>query len=387
MTQHTTIELPTPSPDEQARSAQLQQIIRDTIAQHAGHISFERYMQMALYYPYLGYYRAPHPKIGAGGDFITAPELSPLFSWSVARQIEQVLRQVPEPVILELGAGTGAMAIEILRELARRECPLKHYYILDISGELQAQQRARIAAEVPEWLDSITWLSALPTSPINGVIVANEVIDAMPVRKFVIDNGVQELYVTTADQQLVWQTGPPADTALTEAVDALEVSFAPGYSSEINLLLTPWIRSLAESLQQGMILLIDYGYPRSEYYHAMRHQGTLMCHYQHRAHEDVLWYPGLQDITCHVDFTAVALAADAAGLAVAGYTHQAAFLVSCGIQEFYEHASDTYAAAQQLKRLTLPSEMGERFKVMALTRHWDEPLLGFTLLDQRARLG
>lgn len=386
MTSHDTATLPEPTPDEQARSAQLLTLIQDAIAQHHGRITFQHYMQMALYYPYLGYYRSPQRKFGVGGDFITAPELSPLFSWSVARQVEQVLRQVASPVILELGAGTGALAIEMLRELARRQCPVDHYYILDVSGELQARQRARFAEEAPEWLDKVTWLQQLPAQPINGVIVANEVIDAMPVRKFKLANGVQEVYVTTAGDQLAFDVGVPADADLSIAVEALDVTFAEGYTSEINLLLAPWLRSLADVLQQGLMLFIDYGYPRSEYYHPMREEGTLMCHYQHRAHGDVLRNPGIQDITCHVDFTAVALAAESAELAVAGYTHQAAFLVSCGIQEFYEQAKDTYAVAQQLKRLTLPSEMGERFKVIALTKQWDTPLLGFAMLDQRARL-
>ncbi|OGO95145.1 MAG: hypothetical protein A3F10_01290 [Coxiella sp. RIFCSPHIGHO2_12_FULL_42_15] len=383
------IELPAPSPDARQHSERLQAIILDEIENALGHISFEKFMQMALYYPGLGYYRSGAKKFGKGGDFVTAPELSPLFSHCVARQIQQVLQHDSAGCILEVGAGSGVMALEILRELERRKTLPDCYYILEVSAELRDRQYKLIAEQAPHFIERLQWLEALPTSPISGVIVANEVLDAMPVHKFKIENGIKEFYVGCKEAQFHWSVGLPSHTKLIDAIENLAVKFPQGYESEINLLLTPWIKSLAAVLQKGVLLLMDYGFVRAEYYHPERSMGTLLCHYQQRAHDDPLIFPGIQDITANVDFTAIALAGEKAGLDVAGFTHQAAFLMNCGLMEFATQNvdyRDHYLLAQQIKRLTLPSEMGERFKAIALGKNFSDALIGFQQFDQTGRL-
>lgn len=390
MTLKNALDLPTPDAAAIAHSQRLQLILADAIKNAAGRIPFQQFMQQALYHPLFGYYRSGAKKLGKGGDFVTAPELSPLFSQLLARQIQQVLSRVSDPCILELGAGSGVMALEILRELDRQNSLPHYYYILEVSAELKSRQRTLITEQAPQYLDRLRWLEKLPEQPISGVIIANEVLDAMPVHKFRIENGLQEYFVSYRNDQFCWHLDLPS-SPLVSAVKELEVELLEGYSSEINLLLEPWIKSLSDSLQQGLILLIDYGFVRREYYHPQRSMGTLMCHYQHRAHDDPLIFPGIQDITASVDFTAVAFAAEKSGLDVAGFTHQAAFLINCGLVEFENKALaldtvDQYHLAQQIKRLTLPSEMGERFKVIALTKAFDELLLGFSQFDQMERL-
>lgn len=388
-----TIDLPTPDADALAHSEQLQQKIRAAIAatdNTVNAISFADYMQMALYEPGLGYYQAGAKKIGADGDFITAPELSALFSECLANQLTQVL-SVAGGDILELGAGSGAMARDILRYLAEQQQLPDHYFIVELSAELQDQQRNTLQP-YPELLERVQWLSAWPEQPLTGAVIANEVLDAMPVELFQYESsGLQQVCVTTADADttelgFTWQL-QSASPALQQAVDRLGIDFSPGYLSEINLFLSGWIASIAQCLKQGVVLLVDYGFPRHEYYHPDRHQGTVMCHYRHRAHPDPFFYPGLQDITAHVDFTAVAEAAVVAGLSVGGFTHQAGFLMNCGLlSRMAASQDDPYALNQQVKQLTLPSEMGELFKVMALTQGFDQPLLGFSTMDQRHRL-
>lgn len=388
-------ELPVPEPPERAHSERLQQIIRQEIAQAGGRITFARYMELALYAPGLGYYSAGLQKFGSGGDFTTAPETSALFSCCIARQCRQVLVQVPESDILEVGAGSGVMACDVLRECERLGCLPRQYLILELSAELRARQQERLEQSVPHLMARVRWLDVLPAPGFRGVVLANEVLDAMPVHRFRRDNGVvSECYVGHEAGRFVWCDGPVSDEVLAARLDSLlrDTQDLPVVlESEVGTLAAAWVGSVAQVLEYGLLLLIDYGYPRHEFYHPQRVQGTLQCHYRHRAHADPFFYPGLQDITAHVDFTAVAEAGHAAGLNVAGYTSQAFFLLACGLMEqVSERAADgapeQLALMQQVKRLTLPDEMGELFKVIALTRGMDTALLGFSMLDNRGKL-
>jgi len=376
-------------------------------------IPFVKFMEQALYAPGLGYYSAGIHKLGEKGDFITAPEISPLFSHCVAKQCQQILASFESGVILEFGAGSGKMAAEILKELERLDCLPTEYFILEVSADLQKYQQETLQAQVPHLFNRIQWLERLPSQPISGVILANEVLDAMPVRRFRLDdNEISEFFVGLEDSKInfglqeelstdskinfglqspfTWQILPSRDESLRMLVEKLRPTLPIGYVSEINLALPAWIQSVSDILAAGMVLLIDYGFPRREYYHPQRTQGTLMCHYRHHAHDDPLILVGLQDITAHVDFTAVAEAAVAADLEVAGYTTQANFLLASGLPEFFSTLDPddtrTYLQyTQQVKKLTLPSEMGELFKVMALTRDYEKPLLGF-IQDNRVKL-
>jgi SAM-dependent MidA family methyltransferase len=349
-------------------------------------------MALALYAPGLGYYSAGIAKWG--NDFITAPEISPLFSQSVAKQCQQILAELGEDsVILELGAGSGIMAVEILKELDHLHCLPHRYLILEVSAKLRWQQQEKIQQQLPTALwQRVQWLDTLPSQPLRGIILANEVLDAMPVHRFRVEaSEVLEFHVSLADSigemPLRWQLLPSRNELLREAVAELRATLPTGYESEINLALPAWINSLADILAQGLILLVDYGFPQREYYHSQRSQGTLICHYQHQVHDNPLILIGLQDITAHVNFTAVAEAAVATDLQVTGYTTQGDFLLACGILErlaaYDPNDSVTYLRiAQQVKTLLLPSEMGELFKVIALTRQLDNmPLLGFKRND------
>lgn len=384
--------LPPPGAAAAEHSARLRAHIAAAIAAAGGAIPFARYMELALYAPGLGYYSAGAQKFGAAGDFVTAPEISPLYAQCIARQCAQVLRLLGGGDVLEIGAGSGVMAAGLLAALAAQDCLPAHYYILERSAELRARQQALLAERVPQWHERVIWLDALPSAPLRGVVVANELLDALPVQLFMLDAaGPQELFVAETQGALHWQAAAVSEPALQARIAAIRQAvgeLAEGYVSEVNLTADAWLASVAETLAAGMVLLIDYGFPRREYYHAQRTRGTLMCHYRHHAHDDPFVWPGLQDITAHVDFTAVAEAAAAAGLAVAGYTTQGAFLLATGITEALA-AHDGRAQlelAQGVKKLTLPHEMGELFKVMALTRGVDEPLVGFAWRDLRARL-
>lgn len=367
----------------------LTSLIIHTIHEAGGALPFIEFMKHALYAPGLGYYSTL--QWDAQKDFVTAPEISPLFSQCIARQCHQVLSSLQEGVILEFGAGSGIMAVEILKELARLDHLPARYLILEVSAQLRQRQQLTLQTHASEFLERVHWLDRLPSQAFQGIILANEVLDAMPVHRFSLEQeDVGEFYVGYEDSRFVWHIRSTPDLALRTAVDALRPDLPVGYVSEMNPALSGWIHSLSEILSVGVIMLIDYGFPRREYYHPQRHQGTLMCHYQHRAHGDPLILVGLQDITAHVDFSAVAQAATTAGLQVAGYTTQAHFLLSCGLPELLSHhySKDfkTYLqVAQQVKTLTLPSEMGELFKVMALTRNFDHPLQGFEK-DEQYRL-
>jgi SAM-dependent MidA family methyltransferase len=386
--------LPPLSSDELAHSERLIALIRDEIDRHKGWLSFERYMEMALYQPGLGYYSAGARKLGADGDFVTAPEISPLFSRCLARQCAQVLTELGGGDILELGAGSGVMAADTLLELAALDCLPKRYLILEVSADLRERQRNTLQTRVPQLLERVQWLDALPKQLV-GVIVANEVLDALPVQRFVIRGGqVNALGVT-------WQLGKldgsevRADAVLTQAVRDIEAhigrALPDGYSSEANLRLRPWIDGLADTLQRGAMLFIDYGLPRAHYYSEDRQRGTLLCHYRHRFHDDALLHIGLQDIGAWVDFTAVAEAAVDSGCTVIGYTTQANFLIGCGIDGLLnalaQHGLESrLQIGKQAMVLILPGEMGERFKVIALGKNWDTPLMGFSVRDLAAGL-
>jgi len=376
----------------QAHSARLQRVIAEEMANRGGRLSFARFMELALYAPGLGYYSGGSPKLGAEGDFMTAPEWSPLFSRCLARQAAQVLVALGGGDMLEVGGGSGVMAADILGSLLADDCLPRRYYILELSADLRDRQQVLLKKRLPHIQDRIIWLERLPEPGFRGVIVANELLDALPVHCFTItEGGAAELYVERRDEQWSWCQGEPSRAELSERIDGLQQgeNLPVGYISEINLAAEAWVASMSDILTAGMLLLVDYGFPRREYYHPQRNSGTLMCHYRHRAHGDPFILVGLQDITAHVEFTALAETAHAAGMRVAGYTTQAAFLLAQGITGFMSEADDELTRlewAQQIKKLTMPHEMGDLFKVLALTRDFDEPLQGFALRDMRDHL-
>ena len=402
--------LPEPPPDDLARShALIAQIARD-IAADGGWWPFARFMEACLYTPALGYYSGPGGKLGSspadGSDFVTAPELGNLFGRALARQVAQVLRAGGKD-ILELGAGTGKLAGDVLGELGRMDDPTclpGRYAILDLSGDLRARQQERLRAMVPQWFDRVVWLDRLPER-IDGVVLANEVLDAMPVHLMVWqqdgwhERGValQKANARTASDPGLPDEMPPAFTfadrpAAAEFCAAMEARLGPapelpeGYLTELNLAAPGLIGSLAERLERGLLLFIDYGFPAAEFFHPQRLRGTLMAHYRHLAHEDVLRWPGLQDLTAHVDFTALAQAGFDAGLEVLGYLNQASLLINCGIAELIEGTPDQPARwlpqVNGLQRLTSEAEMGELFKAIALGKGIDPRLIGFARSDR-----
>ena len=371
--------LPAPGAEALAHSARVEAFIRAEIERAGGWIGFDRYMELALYAPGLGYYAAGARKFGdaaSGGDFVTAPEISPLFAQALATQIEQAFAHCA-PRVLEFGAGTGALARGLIDALAARGVHDLRYEIVELSADLRERQRATLAPRDVHWLDA-------PPPDVDGVIVANEVLDVMPVQLFVKHDGhVLERGVAAAEERLVWANAPAGrDLATAVAAIEAEVGALPdGYGSEVGQIACAWIASLAGWLARGVAVLIDYGFPRREYYHPQRLMGTLMCHYRQHAHADPLWLPGLNDITAHVDFTAVADAARAAGLDLLGYTSQAHFLLNCGLIDLLK-ADSSHARANEAHRLLSEAEMGELFKVIALGRRIDAPLRGFVRGDR-----
>lgn len=378
-----TLDLPEPSEDARRHSDRLSQLIRDEIESGGGWISFARFMELALYAPGLGYYVAGATKLGGEGDFVTAPEISPLFGKTLARQIAQILERT-DGNILELGAGSGAMAADVLDELHALDRPPRRYLILETSPQLAERQRQTLQQRQPALKDRVEWISALPEN-FDGVIIANEVLDALPVHLVAWrKNGLFERGVRWTDG-FAWAERPLLPGALRSVAETIGAQ--AGYVSEISLLAPALVRSLAAALRKGALLLIDYGFGRREYYHPQRAQGTLMCHYRHRAHDDAFFLPGLQDLTAHVDFTAVAEAGIDAGLKMLGYATQAQFLINSGITGLLErHAEDApvarFALTASVQKLLSPAEMGELFKVMALGRGIDGPLLGFASGDK-----
>jgi SAM-dependent MidA family methyltransferase len=384
--------LPQPSADALAQSARLLERIEAELAAAGGWIPFARYMELALYAPGLGYYSGGARKFGPGGDFITAPELTPLFGQALAAQVEQVMR-ASAPALIEVGAGTGLLAADLLLELERRDCLPERYGILELSGELRERQFDTLAAKAPHLAARVQWLDALPER-FAGAVVANEVLDVMPVHLVVsraeglFERGVAVATDAAGVRRLCWADVPAAG-AVAEAARALALPVPQSgeYVTELNLAGNAWVAAWAERLQAGALLLIDYGYPRAEYYLPSRSGGTLLCYYRHHAHGDPFLWPGLNDITAFVDFTAVAEAGFEAGLDVQGYTTQAQFLFNCGVLECLERrgareSADYIRAARAVQRLTAPQEMGELFKVIALSRGIDGPLLGFVRGDR-----
>jgi SAM-dependent MidA family methyltransferase len=372
--------LPAPSAEAAAASARLERHIARAIEAAGGFIGFDRYMELALYAPGLGYYTAGARKFGTAGDFVTAPEISPLFGRALAAQVAQAF-EVTAPAIIEFGAGSGKLARDLLDALAQRGIAVERYAIVEVSADLRARQRELLADRPVVWLDA-------PPADFDGVIVANEVLDVMPVRLFV-KRGARafERGVVVSGGALAFAERA-ADEELRQAVAEIEaeVGVLPdGYGSEVGFVARAWMRSAATWLRRGLLLAIDYGFPRREYYHPQRIMGTLMCHYRHRAHAEPLWLPGANDITAHVDFSAAAAAAHEAGLAVLGYAPQSHFLLNCGVLELLA-AERTPARTAEAQRLLSEAEMGELFKVLAVGRGLEVPLVGFSRGDRRHTL-
>lgn len=393
--------LPEPGADERAHSERLLARLREHIAAH-GPMPFAEYMGRCLYEPGLGYYSAGATKFGAAGDFITAPELGDLFARCVAKVIGPVLELLgDEADVLELGGGSGSFAEAALLALhANAQLP-RRYLILEPSADLRERQRDRLAAALPPALFArVQWLDRPPEEEWRGALFANEVIDALPTTRFTLRAGeVYEEYVALDGEGRLMRVDRPADALVSGAVRHLErdteSSFADGYRSEVLPQLPYWMQAIAGSLVAGVMLFIDYGYVRREYYQPGRSDGTLMAHYRHHAHADPLFLPGLNDLTASVDFTALAEAGNQAGFGVAAYLPQAQFLIAAGLQQSFEDAyaeapdeAARYRLAQQVKKLTLPDQMGERFQAMVLARGMDVVPLPAEMLeaDQGDRL-
>jgi SAM-dependent MidA family methyltransferase len=382
-------DLPRPSPEAAAHSESVVAHIRAEIGRAGGWIPFARYMELALYAPALGYYMAGARKLGADGDFVTAPELAPLFGHTLARQIAQGL-ELAGGEVLEIGAGSCALAASLLEELERLGCLPANYLIVELSPELRARSRDTLAARVPHLLERVAWLNGLPPA-FTGVVVGNEVLDAMPVNVVrTRQDAIDEAGVTVAQgiAPFEWAHRP---AAVEVAANARALALPDAYTTEIGFVARAFVSSVASVLEHGIALFIDYGFPRAAYYHPQRRGGTLMCHYRHRAHGDPFFLPGLQDITAHVDFTAMAEAAHGAGADVLGYATQAQFLINCGLTEVMERVSPDDARryaplAGAANTLTSPAEMGELFKVLAFGRGVEAPLAGFRAGDKRHAL-
>jgi SAM-dependent MidA family methyltransferase len=361
-------------------------MIRERLDAAGGWLPFETFMELALYAPGLGYYSAGGTKIGAGGDFTTAPEISDLFSICVARQCAEVLARTGGS-ILELGAGTGRMAATVLETLASMGTLPDHYAILEVSADLRDRQREPIERLPPDLRRRVVWFDTLPAQPLRGVILANEVLDALPCHRIVVrDGGILALGVGAADDGSFVERERAVDekfgTSWERLARELPYALPDDYRTEVCLRVEPWIASLADCLERGVMLLFDYGLPRAHYYHPQRSQGTLRCHFKQRAHDNPFVNVGVQDITAWVDFTRIAEAADAAGLQVRGFSTQAAFLLGLGIESLVRDVRQ----ASQARQLLMPGEMGEVFKAMALARDLDEPLRGFSVQDLRHSL-
>ena len=383
--------LPLPSPDARHFSDTLKQHIAAEIKISGGWISFAHFMNLALYTPGKGYYAGGARKFGPAGDFVTAPEITPLFAMALAGQVAQIMA-LGSPQIIEAGAGAGSLAADLLTELERRGSLPASYAILELSGELRERQRQRIARKVPHLLARVTWLDRLPTH-FDGLVLANELLDALPVQLVLWQEAaILERGVAWENGQFVWRDHP-ASGRLRDTAQALadEFGFAPGYLSEIGLAAADWVAAWGGILGRGALLLIDYGFPRHEFYCPQRDAGTLMCHYRHHAHNDPFFLPGLQDITAHIDFTALIENGFEAGLELLGYTTQGIFLMNCGLAEILARTPademDNYLPqVQAVQTLVSPAEMGDLFKVMALGKGIDETLTGFISGDRSETL-
>ncbi len=388
----TGFDLPAPVAEALAHSERVRALVAERIAGNRGFLSFADYMDAVLYTPGLGYYSAGAQKFGAVGDFVTAPELGPVFGRCLARLAGAALRQLGGGVILEVGGGSGALAADLL--LALRNEPPEQYLLLDISGDLRDRQRQTIAARVPELKHRVVWLDALPAQPLQGVLLANEVLDALPVERFRMHGGQPiQLGVETDRGGFAWAEHPaPAllASAVAELQAALGYPLPDGYTTEIGLRQSAWFRSLLSVLGRGLALCVDYGGTRREIYHPDRCQGTLAGHYRHRRINDPFFLPGLQDLTAWVDFSAAAQAGRDEGLTLAAYATQAHTLLASGVLDEAQAGGaaagpSRWREVQEIGRLLLPGEMGERFKVLALTRDFT-PEFSLTARDLRGRL-
>ena len=388
-------DLPVPDRVALEHSKMLCNRIRETIQLNNGMISFARFMEMALYEPGLGYYSGGARKFGGAGDFVTAPEISFLFTQCLAGQCQQVLRELQQPSILELGPGSGLMACDLLQVLEQKNCLPEKYFMLELGADLRQRQQQLVEKKIPHLASRVFWLDHLPEQPFTGIILGNEVLDAMPVHRLIMKNGgFSELCVGFTGDEFRWVHRAPDEqinTQINILPGDITKDLSDGYVTEINLQIKPWLNSLTGVIARGVMLFVDYGYTRLEYYHPQRTDGTLLCHYRHHVHDDPFLYPGLQDITASVDFTFVAEAATDAGFKVRGYTTQAHFLIGNGLEELINqsHLSgviDRADLGRQARILTMPGEMGERFKVIALAKDFNVPLAGFQSFDQRSRL-
>ena len=374
-----TTSLPQPSAEALAHSTRLVKLIQRDISTQGGWIPFAHFMELALYAPGLGYYSAGARKFGQAGDFITAPELSSFFGRTLARQLIEVM-QLSSPHILELGAGSGKLALDILGELERLGALPESYSILEISADLRERQQTLLRKKLPHLFACVHWLDALPEN-FSGAIIGNELLDALPVHLIHWSDGqIFERGVAIENEHFIWQDKPLENSTLLAIAQSITVP--EPFLSEISLAARGLVVSLCERMDKGALLFIDYGFGTREYYHPQRSQGTLMCHYRHHAHDDPFYLPGLQDITAHVDFTAIAEIAIDYGAHFLGYTSQAHFLFNNGVLNFLKEVSpdDVKAYAPlsaQLQKLTSPAEMGELFKVISLGKGMDEPLTGF----------
>lgn len=389
------VKLPQPDAESRARSAALVGHIRSEMESCCGRLSFARYMDLVLNTPGLGYYRASDRQFGREGDFVTAPELSPLFARCIANQVGQILAHLDGGEVFEAGAGSGTLCADLLHALDRSDRLPGRYLILEPSAALRQRQREYIELKAPRQISRVVWVDDLPAAGFVGVVLCNELLDAIPAPRFKKSrNGLLEAFVCERDGGLDWYFGEPECDGLIDAVTEIEAAlgepFAEGYTSELGLAREAWISSAAERLRRGAVLLLDYGHTLSEYYHPQRRDGTLACHFRHRVHDDPFFFPGLQDISVHVEFSGLCRAAEGAGLEVAGYTTQAEFLIASGLLEACREQDpgslEFVRLASQIKRLTLPGEMGHLVKALALTRRLDCPLIGFSGRDYRGRL-
>ncbi len=352
-------------------------------------IGFDVYMNHALYDPNYGYYSSGSHKIGKMGDFITAPEISPIFAKCFAQASRNIIKMYKNPVVMEIGAGLGTFAVDYFEELINLNIPITKYYILEPSSDLRHVQQNYIKERIPCYFDSFEWVTQLPHKSFDGIIFANEVLDAMPVKLFEKKkNGVKELSVVMTGEKKIEFKMTDASADLQHEVDLIEDcvgELGDSYRSEVNLWVAPWLCSLSECLNSGVILLCDYGYSRSEYYHPQRNMGTLECYFRHQVHDDPLILTGLQDITAHVDFTRVAEAAESCGLDIEGYTTQGFFLTENNLKHYLDEiANGDESDAQKIqsvKKLIMPSGMGEVFKVMALSKNYEGEITGFDSYD------
>ncbi|WP_457676727.1 class I SAM-dependent methyltransferase [Thiolapillus sp.] len=374
--------LPELSIEEAAQQQAMRELLAREMDAAGGAIPFDRYMELALYAPGLGYYVSGAHKFGPGGDFVTAPEISPYFGYCLGRQCARAFEELPRE-ILEFGAGTGAMAMQILQELERLQPgQAVRYRILEPSPELRQRQHETFLDCPPHYLEQVSWVDEVPEG-FSGVVLANEVLDAMPVHVFRCGGkGVEELWVRQdwdgGRLKLDWKKASSSLRAAVGNIESWRGKFSDGYVSEVNLRMAPWLEMLADRLDRALLLLVDYGYTGREYYHPERSMGTLICHYRHQAHEDVLLRPGLQDITANVDFSALRDAAEAAGLRMLEFTTQAAFLLASGLDQMLARLDpsdvETHMTVMQgVKQLIMPDAMGERFKVMVLGKDFSYP--------------